>query len=73
MITYRKLFAMMAMRRMTKSDLRAMCGIVPSTMARISSDRPISTETIDRICKALGCQPGEIMEYIDDIDYKLKF
>jgi len=26
----------------------------------------IDTRTISRLCKTLNCQPGDIMEYIDD-------
>ena len=38
-------------------------------MARLAKNETVRTDTINKICKALQCQPGEIMEYyeIDEI------
>ena len=30
------------------------------------NDGNIDTRTIDRLCKVLDCQPGDIMEYVED-------
>lgn len=35
-----------------------------STIQRIRVGAPISTETVGEICELLGCQPGDIMEYV---------
>ena len=39
-------------------------GIDPQTQQRIRHDRPLSTTTIETLCRILHCQPGDLMEYI---------
>ncbi len=36
-----------------------------STMTRLRTNQPISTEQIDIICTLLHCQPNDIMEVVD--------
>lgn len=47
-------------------DLRKAADISAPTMAKLRQDRIIQTDIIGKICKALDCQPGDIMEYVDD-------
>lgn len=64
-IVYRKLFHLLIDRNIKKGELQKMAGITPSIMARLGKDETVKTDTIGKICKALGCQPGDIMEYTD--------
>lgn len=41
-------------------------GIDPQTQQRIRHDKPLSTTTIEALCRILNCQPGDIMEYIPE-------
>lgn len=41
-------------------------GIDPQTQQRIRHDLPITTTTIEQLCRILDCQPGDLMEYIED-------
>ena len=41
-------------------------GIDPQTQQRIRHDRPLSTTTIEALCRILHCQPGDLMEYISE-------
>ncbi|MCL2564833.1 MAG: helix-turn-helix transcriptional regulator [Defluviitaleaceae bacterium] len=41
-------------------------GIDARTLQRIRHDRPITTETLGKLCKILNCQPGELIEYLGD-------
>ena len=41
-------------------------GIDPQTLQRIRHDQPVTTTTLGMLCKIMGCQPGELIEYIDD-------
>ena len=47
-------------------------GIDAQTLHRIRHDRPITTETLEKLCKILNCQPGQLIEYCDDINEKEK-
>lgn len=64
MIKYYKLFDILNRRNMKKTDL---LNIISSpTLAKLSKGETIKTDIIDKICNYLKCQPGDIMEYIDD-------
>ena len=57
---------MLARRKMKVGELAEKVGI---TLANISilkngKARAVRMETLDKICAALGCQPGDILEYI---------
>lgn len=59
---------MLAKRKMSVTDLSEKVGI---TMANISilkngKAKAIKIETLDKICKALDCQPGDILEFRED-------
>ena len=40
-------------------------GISNSTITRLRRNEPVSTETIDRLCRLLKCDVKDIMEYRD--------
>lgn len=40
--------------------------ISPGQITRIKRNESVSTHTIEVFCKILHCQPGDIMEYIED-------
>jgi putative transcriptional regulator len=59
---------MMARRKMSLNELS---GKVDLTLANLSilksgKAKAIRFTTLEAICKALDCQPGEILEYADD-------
>jgi putative transcriptional regulator len=59
---------MLAKRKMSVTELSEKVGI---TMANISilkngKAKAIRYETLDKICEALQCQPGDILEYRED-------
>ena len=59
---------MLAKRKMSVTELSERVGI---TMANISilkngKAKAIRMETLDKICKALNCQPGDILECVDE-------
>ena len=61
---------MLAKRKMSVTELSERVGI---TMANISilkngKAKAIKLSTINSICKALNCQPGDILEYVEDED-----
>jgi putative transcriptional regulator len=36
------------------------------TIIQIRAGRPISTRTVDTICRLCGCQPGDFLLYVPD-------
>jgi len=64
---------MLAKRKMSVTELSEKVGI---TMANISilkngKAKAIRIETLDKICKALDCQPGDILEWRNDENEKM--
>lgn len=39
-----------------------------SVIDRIREGAPITTTTIDTICKLCNCQPGELLNYVPDLE-----
>ena len=66
MMKYNKLFALLAIRGMKKSDLVKKKVISSPTLAKLSKGESITTTVLCQICDFLECQPGDIMEYIKD-------
>ena len=64
MIHYFKLFDMLNRRGMKKTDLLKI--ISSPTLAKLSKGEIVKTDIIDRICLFMDCQPGDIMECIQD-------
>ncbi len=61
---------MLAKRKMSVTELSERVGI---TMANISvlkngKAKAIKLSTLNSICRALNCQPGDILEYVEDGD-----
>ena len=61
---------MLATRKMSVTELSERVGI---TMANISvlkngKAKAVKISTLNSICKALDCQPGDILEYVEDGD-----
>ena len=59
---------MLAKRKMSVTELSEKVGI---TMANISilkngKAKAIRMDTLDKICRSLGCQPGDIPEYVEE-------
>jgi DNA-binding Xre family transcriptional regulator len=62
-ISFKPLWKLLLNRNMKKTDLKAAANISSPTLAKLSKNRPVDSRTIEKLCAALSCQPGEIMEY----------
>lgn len=59
---------MMAKRKMSLTELAEKVGITMANLSVLKTEkaRAIRFSTLEAICKALDCQPGDILEYIKD-------
>jgi DNA-binding Xre family transcriptional regulator len=71
-ISYKPLFVLLANKGLQKTDLMKLAGISSGTLARFSKGEPVSLDVIDKLCTALECQPGDIMEYVKEPPMKDK-
>lgn len=66
-IRHYKLFDLLNRKGISKGQFAELTELSSATVAKLSNNKPINTTVINRICAALGCQPGDIMEYIPEV------
>jgi len=66
--SYNKLWKLLIDRKMMKKDLMALSNITSTTMAKLGKDLPVSMDILARICKALDCNIGDIVDVINEKD-----
>ena len=59
---------MLAKRKMSVTELSNRVGITMANMSILKNGKAkaVRLETLNAICKALDCQPGDILEYVPD-------
>lgn len=65
-LCYKKLWHQLIDREMTRSDLREVVGLSPTTLAKMSRGEPVSTIVLEKICIALHCDIGDIVSFAPD-------
>ena len=61
---------MLAKRKMTSLELSQRIGLTPANLSILKTGKAkaIRFSTLEAICRELKCQPGEILEFVDDDD-----
>ena len=61
---------MLARRKMTSLELSQRIGLTPANLSILKTGKAkaIRFSTLEAICRELKCQPGEILEFVDDDD-----
>lgn len=65
-ISFEKLIKIFNEHGINSTQIKKENIIGQSAWSKIKNGGDVDTRTINRLCKYLGCQPGDIMEYIDD-------
>ena len=65
---------MMAKRKISSTQLSEKMGITMANLSILKNNKAkaIRFSTLDSLCKILDCQPGDILEYVDENDDRLK-
>ena len=66
MISYNKLWKLLIDKGLNKTKLRQVAQLSGTTVAKMSKNEPIAMESILKICKALECNIGDIMDVVLD-------
>ena len=66
MISYKPLQKLLIDRGIKKQEIIKLTGVSSATMAKLNTNGYVSLEIIDKICSALGCQPGDLLEHRPD-------
>lgn len=65
-LTYKKLWKLLIDRGLKKTELCTVASLSSSTVAKLSKDKNVNTEVIEKICKNLNCNVNDIVEYVEE-------
>ena len=65
-VCYNNLWKLLIDKNMNRTELKEAAGVSFNVMARMSKNETISFESIEKICKALNCNIGDIVEIIQE-------
>ena len=59
---------MLAKRKMSSGEIASKIGITPANLSILKTGKAkaIRFSTLEAICKELECQPGDILEFVND-------
>ena len=63
-ISYNKLWKLLIDKKMKKKDLQHLSGVSSATITKLGRDENVNTEILQKICTALNCNIGDIMEFV---------
>lgn len=64
MLSYNKLWKKLIDLNMKKKELKELTGIGSTTLTKLNKNEPVSMEVMIKICIALKCNIGEVMDVI---------
>ncbi|MBD5383695.1 MAG: helix-turn-helix transcriptional regulator [Ruminococcaceae bacterium] len=61
---------MMAKRKISSNELAEIIDITPANLSILKTGKAkaIRFSTLEKLCEALKCQPGDILEYVDETE-----
>ena len=65
-VSYNKLWKLLIDKGMTKTELRKATDMSTTTLAKLGKNETVSMDILLRVCKALECDIGDIMEMVID-------
>lgn len=65
-VSYKRLWKLLIDKDMKKKDLCAKAGISPASVTKMGRNGHVTTDILQRICIALDCQIGDIIELIPE-------
>ena len=65
-VSYKKLWKLLIDKDMKKKDLLVAAGISWASVTKLSKGETVSMEVLMKICKALDCNIGDIMDLIPE-------
>ena len=69
MVSYNKLWKLLIDKNMKKKALGEAANISANTLAKMGKNEQVSMDVLIRICKALQCDIGDIVEIIPDREF----
>lgn len=65
-VSYKKLWKILIDKDMKKKDLQKAAGVSWASVTKLSKGETVSMEILIKICKALECDIGDIVQLVPD-------
>ena len=63
-VSYNKLWKLLIDKEMKKVDRRDQAGLTTNVLAKLGKNEHVSTQSLEKICRILECEVGDILEFI---------
>ena len=67
-ISYNRLWKQLIDHGLSKTDMMHRAKISTNVLARLSKGEPVSMDSMEKICTMLGCNIGDVMEFMTDTE-----
>lgn len=64
-VSYNKLWKLMIDQDLNKTQLKDKAQFSTNAVAKLGKNEAVSMETLEKICRTLNCDVGDIMEFVD--------
>ena len=64
--SYNKLYKLLIDKNMMRGELCRLSGVSRASLAKLKTGQSVSVSLLEKICRVLNCDYGDIMEYIPD-------
>lgn len=65
-VSYKKLWKLLVDKNMNKTDLRKKAQLSTNVIAKMGKNEQVSMDTLDKICKVLRCNIGDVMDFVEE-------
>ena len=65
-VEYKRLWIKLAEKDISKAAFREMCDISPATMTKLNKNNYVTVEVLEKICRTLECDIGDIVSLIPE-------
>lgn len=65
-VSYKKLWKVLIDKEMKKTDLIKEAGITSNILARMGNNQYIALDSLEKICVALKCDIGDVVEFVNE-------
>lgn len=65
-VSYDKLWKCLIDKKMNRTEVKKRIGVSTTTLAKLGKNEQVSLNVLERICKELNCNIGDIMDYVGE-------
>ncbi len=65
-VSYNKLWKLLIDKGINKTQLGKLAGVSTNVIAKLSKSESVPIESLEKICKVLNCDIGDVVEIVSD-------